>query len=597
VASGASHALALRSDGTIVAWGNNDRGQLNVPSLRRGLHYVAIAAAYTISAALVSDGSARFWGLNAGEITATLPTPPPGRSYTKIATGDRHALILRDDGILIGLGDNTWGQCNIPILPAGVTFVDIATNLHSLGLLSNGEILAWGQNVYFQCNVPPLPQGTRYTQVGTTATGSMALRSDGKLIYWGDPFNFNGSLPEAPPNHHFTDVTVGSGHALGLDSSGTLQHWGSSAQGSEQIPLLPPGVRYTSCAASIWHNIALRSDGTAVAWGNNHNGRCDVPPLPAGMHYQQVACSYGHSAVLRSDGNVLAFGSNVFGESTIPPLPPNTRYVEVACGERLTLLRRSDGVLIARGGAQPDRRLNLPSPPAGVEYLQVAVAEHEGGALRSDGLVDIWGTPTIPTPQPPAWGVYCVEIACSRRHIITRWSNGTVQVHDSWPAVLPPNPHQLEPGTTYQRIAGGFDMVTAIVGPTSTYTGFASGCAGSLPTSRIIPRDTPKLGHTLQLRLDRLPLHHAYLGFGWQRLNTPINLVSLGMPGCAAHIAFDAVAPVFGQNQQASFALPIPSHPSMLGLRFHHQAIVPDTGANNPLQAVLSDAATAVVGR
>jgi hypothetical protein len=139
-------------------------------------------------------------------------------------------------------------------------------------------------------------------------------------------------------------------------------------------------------------------------------------------------------------------------------------------------------------------------------------------------------------------------------------------------------------------------MVTALVGPTSTYTGFAPGCAGSLPAGRIIPRDTPKLGHTLQLRLDRLPLDHAYLAFGWQRLNTPINLGSLGMPGCAAHIAFDAVAPVLGQNQQAIFALPIPNHPSMLGLHFHHQAIVPDNGANNPLQAVLSDAATAVVG-
>src|SRR5262245_64492782 len=45
VAAGAHHTVALRSDGNVVAWGNNNSGQCNVPALPPGLSYVEVAAA------------------------------------------------------------------------------------------------------------------------------------------------------------------------------------------------------------------------------------------------------------------------------------------------------------------------------------------------------------------------------------------------------------------------------------------------------------------------------------------------------------------------------------------------------------------------
>jgi hypothetical protein len=54
VASGSEHILALRTDGTVVAWGANSDGQTNVPP---GLtNVVAIAAGGDHSLALVGDG-------------------------------------------------------------------------------------------------------------------------------------------------------------------------------------------------------------------------------------------------------------------------------------------------------------------------------------------------------------------------------------------------------------------------------------------------------------------------------------------------------------------------------------------------------------
>jgi alpha-tubulin suppressor-like RCC1 family protein len=80
VSAGDGHSLALREDGSVWAWGANDRGQLG--SSDRAQHdsalridaiqdVVAIAAGGSHSVALLRDGSAWAWGSNdRGEIAA-----------------------------------------------------------------------------------------------------------------------------------------------------------------------------------------------------------------------------------------------------------------------------------------------------------------------------------------------------------------------------------------------------------------------------------------------------------------------------------------------------------------------------------------------
>ena len=60
IALGVSSALALKSDGTVAAWGDNSHGQTNVPS---GLtNIVAIAAGDYHDLALKNNGTVVAWG-------------------------------------------------------------------------------------------------------------------------------------------------------------------------------------------------------------------------------------------------------------------------------------------------------------------------------------------------------------------------------------------------------------------------------------------------------------------------------------------------------------------------------------------------------
>jgi hypothetical protein len=54
VAAGWSHSVALKADGTVVAWGDNIYGQTNVPA--RLTNVIAIAACASQNLALVGDG-------------------------------------------------------------------------------------------------------------------------------------------------------------------------------------------------------------------------------------------------------------------------------------------------------------------------------------------------------------------------------------------------------------------------------------------------------------------------------------------------------------------------------------------------------------
>lgn len=90
------YSLAIDADGSIVGWGNNGSGQLDVPE--PNTDFVAVAAAPTHALGLKQDGSIVAWGWR--------PPPPLAGRFTAIAAttensgGGPWSLALREDGVV-----------------------------------------------------------------------------------------------------------------------------------------------------------------------------------------------------------------------------------------------------------------------------------------------------------------------------------------------------------------------------------------------------------------------------------------------------------------------------------------------------------------
>ncbi|MGW2557063.1 RCC1 domain-containing protein, partial [Streptomyces sp. NPDC001635] len=194
-------ADADRTAGTVQAWGGNIFGQLGngtnvnqntpvpvcavsqtAPCARHLTHVSAISAGGLHSLALLKDGTVVAWGLNdfgqLGDGTNTNrntpvrvcaidQTAPCTRHLTNVVAisgGDAHSLALLKDGTVVAwgrgeLGDGTNTNRNTPVRVCAIgqtapctrhlTHVRAisAGGLHSLALLRDGAALAWGRNV------------------------------------------------------------------------------------------------------------------------------------------------------------------------------------------------------------------------------------------------------------------------------------------------------------------------------------------------------------------------------------------------------------------------------------------------------------------
>ncbi|MDQ0063086.1 RCC1 domain-containing protein, partial [Paenibacillus harenae] len=185
VAAGSAHSLALKSDGTVWAWGNNSNGQLGIgrttlPSsspvqVTNLSSVVAIASGSHHNFAIKSDGTVWAWGGNwngqLGDGSTTeryTPVQVQGlSSVIDVTAGAYHSLAIKSDGTVWAWGNNDYGQDGVPgglTLHDGTSLVttyrhtpvqvqglssviDVAAGYaHSLALNSDGTVLAWGFN-------------------------------------------------------------------------------------------------------------------------------------------------------------------------------------------------------------------------------------------------------------------------------------------------------------------------------------------------------------------------------------------------------------------------------------------------------------------
>ena len=127
--AGTTHALGVAADGTVWAWGDNSTGELGTaPSnlassdlpvlVDAGTGWTSVAAGDGYSLALRSDGTLWAWGSNtAGQLgdgtTTEHDTPEQvgaGTTWSSVSAGALHAVARRSDGTIWAWGDDAFGE-------------------------------------------------------------------------------------------------------------------------------------------------------------------------------------------------------------------------------------------------------------------------------------------------------------------------------------------------------------------------------------------------------------------------------------------------------------------------------------------------------
>lgn len=178
IAAGKTHVLALKKDGSVVAWGLNEHGQTNTAQVQKNI--IAIAAGAYHSVALFANGTIRAWGYNA----SAQAKPPVGlRRFSAIAAGGSHSIALKNDGTLVAWGSNQLKQTTIPASAKNIVAIACGTN-HTIALTATGTVVCWGSNNHGQIEVP-----TGLTDVIAVSAGkknTLVLCKDGTLHGWGN---------------------------------------------------------------------------------------------------------------------------------------------------------------------------------------------------------------------------------------------------------------------------------------------------------------------------------------------------------------------------------------------------------------------------
>jgi len=355
-------------------WGANAFGQLGdntatdrstpVTTLSGGANWKQLACGNGHTAAIKTDGTLWAWGAgnngqrgdDAGSNRLTPVTTFAGETnWKQVACGGYHTAAIKTDGTLWtwgrnlygNLGDNTTTTRFTPVttFAGGTDWKQVAGAFyHTAAIKTDGTLWTWGRNSYGQLGnnttstdrrtpVTTFAGGTNWKQVAGGYGHTAAIKTDGTLWTWGS--GGNGRLGDNTTTQRIIPITTfaggtnwkqvacGNDHTAAIKTDGTLWTWGANAFGTlgdnttttrfTPVTTFAGGTNWKQVAGAFYHTAAIKTDGTLWTWGggfanfgqlgNNTTTDRSIPvtTFAGGTNWKQVAGGSHTVAIKTSD--------------------------------------------------------------------------------------------------------------------------------------------------------------------------------------------------------------------------------------------------------------------------------------------------------
>ncbi|MGC4041401.1 MAG: T9SS type A sorting domain-containing protein [Flavobacterium sp.] len=332
LSQGENFTLALKADGTIWMWGvsfdgimgtgSGDDTTLQHPTqIGTDTDWTDISAGRHFVLALKNNGDLYGWGdndwgnLGNGNQTDVFAPTLISSSVRSFSAGYHHSTIVKTDGTLWGTGYNDWGGLGIG---NSIGYVNVFTQESSLA--TNWAKTTAGYYNSFGIKT----DGTLW------ATGANNERMTGTGLNVSELDDFT----QVGTDTNWASVSCGVYHVLGLKTNGKLWGWGASHNGRLGIPgagsqyfSTPQAIEATNnwtAASAGWdHSSAIRSDGALFCFGSNGGGKSglesagdtyNLAPVQVGTDTDWVSISNRlgviSSGAIKGDTTIWAWGAD-----------------------------------------------------------------------------------------------------------------------------------------------------------------------------------------------------------------------------------------------------------------------------------------------
>lgn len=479
IAANAYFTIAIRNDGLLFGWGNNTNGQLGLnDTINRSSptqigtnswNFVSVNAGTLTATAIRSDGTLWAWGYNVyyqvGDNTLVDRSSPVqvsiGGSWTSVTTGDLHTLAINTTGALYAWGRNDFGQTGTGTTSARVSSpVQIGTsswsqisagNSYTAGITVDGKLYTWGvntggilgQNNQVHRSSPVQVGSSSWIMVYATFSNSIyAIKLNKKLYAFGqnnlnqlgndkstdgrsNPVQIHSNDWLTSINSLTTGSTTTNGANFGIQYDNSLWAWGV-----REITLASDYVTttftysWTQISSGDSHTVAIRSDGRLFAWGLNSVGQIGdntvlsrSSPVQIGTSenegefWYNVSAKGSRTVAVRCDNTIWVWGlnsgyvglnDNINRSSPVQiTSAPVTSYVQVSAGIDHTLALNKIGQLYIWGnnnayqlGTNDSVMRSSPVQLSG-SFTQISAGNSHSLAVDSNSTLYVWGDNTI----------------------------------------------------------------------------------------------------------------------------------------------------------------------------------------------------------